>query len=318
MLARKTKMSLREAFNEWLSLTKVGRVESTNNDYVYGFREFLEWCERRKLTIETFDRHCAVAWIQTRIKRRDNSNYIKRSIGRWRRFFEWLRSEDRIKDNPFHTKYLPKLPTKACDRICWSESDYVRVLNECRNNPKFEKYWPLAVIAGWHTGARMSDIALLRWEQVDFENRVLNLKPLKLDRFGQKLCVPMEEELYEVLHQERMKLGPHEQAQPWVQERLSFDYRYFRTRVLMHFSIIVRNAGLPNHSFHGLRHAFVSRLINSGVEASVIGSMTGQSIETIQGYAHISMSAKIAALARARGPKPDQVVEVDFPNSATK
>jgi site-specific recombinase XerD len=72
-----------------------------------------------------------------------------------------------------------------------------------------------------------------------------------------------------------------------------------RKSMVAQFRSLCKGVGIP-HSFHAFRHAFVTRLVNAGVDPLIIGSMTGQSREQIQAYAHVSNEAKCSALAKAR------------------
>lgn len=108
----------------------------------------------------------------------------------------------------------------------------------------------------------------------------------------------MERELYDHLLELHNK---RKVESPFVLPLMCAIYTGPFTQVLVgQFRHICDDAGLKEHSFHSFRHGFVSRLVNAGVDPITIGSMTGQTIEQIQEYSHVSPQAKVNALAQSR------------------
>ena len=74
-----------------------------------------------------------------------------------------------------------------------------------------------------------------------------------------------------------------------------------RTLLAYQFRWILREAKIPReYSFHSYRHAFISRLLNAGVDVKIIQSMTGQSLRVLYDYVTVTPDAQRAALDKAR------------------
>lgn len=204
---------------------------------------------------------------------------------------------------------VPRPRDKKANRKAFSPEEFALLLRG------FDKYsmaisepWQSACMVGYYTGLRHIDVAYLRWAPsgdphdpgtyVDFAEEAIIAHPVKMRRFGQRLEIPIEPELYEHL---QACTADRRQDCPWVNPM----FRWWFENDLHQHNIIFRNVcksiGLGrNHCFHSFRYGFVSRLINAGVNPIVISSMTGQSLSTIQTYSQVSMEAKTVALSQAR------------------
>lgn len=192
--------------------------------------------------------------------------------------------------------FLPAVKIENSPRRPFTREHYVAILNECTKD-KYCADWFSACIFGWNTGMRIGDTIRVEWDHVDMENELLHLWPLKKQNVTQHLEIPIEPELMQ--HLEFLKA--HRTKSPHVLSalrlKLDADPRWFYA-----FRHILNAVGLryPHYTFHSFRHSFISRMFNAGVDAKIIGSLTGQAVTTVYRYVHVSNDAKKIALEKAR------------------
>jgi len=129
------------------------------------------------------------------------------------------------------------------------------------------------------TGCRCSEIFRLRWDEVDLERGVLNLKDSKT---GPKTVALSEAAITILEGLPRVAGNPHvivgwRHEQPYLGEAKAWER--IRTR-----------AGLEDVRIHDLRHAFASVAIsNSGASLALVGGALGHSSPASTGrYAHLA------------------------------
>jgi integrase len=113
---------------------------------------------------------------------------------------------------------------------------------------------PLLLVI-YHTMARIDEILRLRWEDVNFQERTVQLWTRKR-RGGSWAAdkVPMNEVLYETLQQLWVKRTQNE----WVFLNSQTDTRYMKRPKLMR--TICQRAGVRQFGFHAIRHYVASYL----------------------------------------------------------
>ncbi len=181
--------------------------------------------------------------------------------------YEWLRT------NPMHKVQAPRLPDERVRFLDAEEQG--RLLGACRRSPCPFLY-PLVVLA-MTTGARKMECLMLRWADVDLDQRVIRLERTKTRlRRG----VPLPSMTRTILQTWRTQVSspyvfPGTKAQP-----PDINRRWYWAR---------DRAGLVDFRFHDLRHTAASYLAMSGVRIEVIADILGhRSIQTTRRYAHLS------------------------------
>ena len=235
-----------------------------------------------------------------------NPNSVRMYLARMKSFFSWCRLRGFMKHDPLEG--LPKIKPAEVHKVPFTWGQYQLVLDAAAKfkgtvrRPAIN--WVHACTLGWHTGLRFSDCATLRWEMCDFISDVINARPKKMAHVRKEIAIPMEP----LLRLHLLSLGYKESG--LVDPFFCHEYHSDRPRHLDNFREICDSVGLPRHTFHSLRHSFVSRLLNSGVSAEVVSQLTGQSAAIVSRYAHISIDAKRKAMERAREPEEQPKAEV--------
>ncbi|MFZ5877442.1 MAG: tyrosine-type recombinase/integrase [Nitrospirota bacterium] len=182
-----------------------------------------------------------------------------------------------------------------------------------------------AVIVALNTGLRREECLGLRWESIDFENRVLTVYKTKS---GKARSVPLNDAAIKALRglkswmtsiwvfptddgeakKPAKKTKPTEkgESEPSKAKRpvTHTDPDNFYNRV---FLPACRAAGLDDVTFHTLRHTFASHLAMSGTDLYTIQKLLGHStLRMTERYAHLSPTYLKQAVANLPFGKPTQ------------
>jgi integrase len=177
-------------------------------------------------------------------------------------------------------KHITKYPEEKRQRFL-STAELRRVGEVLREMECERLELPSAILAVRlliFTGCRLNEIMKLKWEHVDFADRVLRLPDSKT---GAKL-VHLGQPAIELL-----QAVPQIKENPWVitgtleGNRLS-DLQPFWQRVRA-------RAGLKDARIHDLRHTFASTAVASGQGLPMIGKLLGHTqVQTTARYAHLA------------------------------
>ncbi len=163
--------------------------------------------------------------------------------------------------------------------------EYRRLLEKCSSHLK-----PIVQLA-YLTAMRCGEILKLRWEQVDFKNRVIYLEAADT-KTQEKREVPLTEELLDLLKQVPRTLGS-----PYVFTWKGQTMGTIKTA----FKRACRQAGVLDFRFHDLRHCAVTNLRKAGVSDSVIMSISGHKTHAVfRKYDRVDREDRLAALEKAK------------------
>jgi integrase len=145
------------------------------------------------------------------------------------------------------------------------------------------------IMAALDTGMRRGEITNQRWEDIDFDRRILSVTRSTKAPEGEAREIPLSTRLYDLLAANREERG------------LIFTFRGKQVRILKRaWQATLRRAGLRHIRFHDLRHTFNTRLMEAGVMQEVrmalMGHSSGQKVHSI--YTHVELPVKRDAIAR--------------------
>lgn len=176
--------------------------------------------------------------------------------------------------------------------------------------------WKSMILFGLYTGQRLSDLASLRWDQIDLQAGELKLTTAKTGRLMQiPLAPPLLAHLYEAFKQK----SDTERVHPSCFETLGKNYK--SSTLSNRFGNLLFDASLRpkvSHkkekegrsgaktsaqlSFHSLRHTAVTLLKEAGTPSAVVMELIGHdSAQMSQHYTHVGSEA----LAKAARSFPD-------------
>lgn len=125
-----------------------------------------------------------------------------------------------------------------------------------------------------YTGCRCSEALALTWNDVDFDDRTIKISGTKTEMSIRK--IPLTSDVETLLKNEQKKV-----------KKSSHDFRIFpysREIVSRTFKKLC-----PEHHLHDLRHTFITRCAESGINVSVCQQIVGHSTAdmTLNVYTHV-------------------------------
>jgi integrase len=198
--------------------------------------------------------------------------------------WEWM------DENPMQKVRRCKLP-KGRTRFL-SDAERERLLAACRESTS--PYLYAVVVVAICTGARFGEILGLRWEDIDFDRRIMRLEQTKN---GEKRAVPLAAPAFaEVLKLREARRG----EAPWVFRRSCDTKRPIELR--KHWFIAIKKAGIADFRFHDLRHTAASYLAMNSASLLEIAAVLGhKTLAMVQRYSHITDQHTSAILDRMTG-----------------
>lgn len=159
--------------------------------------------------------------------------------------------------------------------------------------PSFD--WELVIRLGARAGLRRGEIAMLRWQDVNFKEHQIYVAPNKTDmhRF-----VPISEDLYKALNVAKKRAKT-----PFVINIGEEHSRKTKDYLTSYYKKIAKSAGVKSF-LHKLRHTFASHLVQAGVDLYSVSKLLGHSsINMTEIYAHLAPKTLKDAVSRL--PKVD-------------
>lgn len=179
---------------------------------------------------------------------------------------------------------IKKLKTPPPQIDFLTEEESIRLLKSA------DGMWYLVILTALRTGLRLGELRGLRWEDIDWETRQLNVirSIYKKDNIGppksnKQRHIPLTSDLYSELYQVREIKG------------YVFKYRKKHLKNDLCRNELFRicdKAGLRKISWHPLRHSFASHLAMKGAPMISIKELMGHSdIQTTMRYSHLTPNA---------------------------
>ncbi len=188
--------------------------------------------------------------------------------------------EYELEKNPIVTKDLPKVKKK---RKIPLEMDELKSLFQIAEK-KYPHMIPVLTCACM-TGMRRGEIETLKWDDVDLDERWINVEA-ENNKSGREKEIAINETLFFAL-EDLKKLENEDSGHVFVYHNPRFN-RISRVPVKSHFEQIVEEAGLKGKAhFHLLRHTVASALARAGVDSVSIQHMLGHAnLSTTEIYLH--------------------------------
>jgi integrase len=151
--------------------------------------------------------------------------------------------------------------------------------------------WKGLILAGYFTGGRLSDLARLKWSNVDLTEKTITFVQRKVEGKSPKarVKIPIHPALQEYLVSGAINDSPNAPVFPQLYDKpgagksgLSMAFKRIMEKAGIAAGVIRKRGGIAGRSvsalsFHSLRHSFNSALANSGVSQELRMKLTGHS-----------------------------------------
>ena len=208
--------------------------------------------------------------------------------------------QDHIRKNPCLAldSLHKKARVNATKRATFSASQLAKLVRAAEGD------WKAAILFGYYTGARLSDVANMRWQSTDLDADTICFTPSKT---GREITLPLHPNLKKALKLQMRGIGKafmfpslagkgtggaHGLSGRFtaIMERAGIEGKIMR--------VVENGRGISSLSFHSLRHSFTSALANAGVAEEVRMKLTGHSTRDVHaGYSHHEMELLRSAIA---------------------
>ncbi len=204
---------------------------------------------------------------------------------------------------------VPKVTLKLKPPIIVTPEQYSKIKDAAKGTIVY-----YATVCAYRTGMRLSDVCLLKWENINFDELVIIYSPYKTRKKGKMAACPIVAggDLHQVLLELR-EIPPHPNPmwKPYVSPELAMSYpMYFDNKsvdlvppVSNQFTHLCRRLGYNDLTFHKLRNAFMSRLVANNVSWPAACQITGlTSFEVYLRYAKPELANLRAQMAKLDEP----------------
>jgi len=193
---------------------------------------------------------------------------------------------------------LEPLPEETAERSTFSAEQVAQLVNAAQGD------WKGAILCAYYTGARLRDVANLRWNEVDLKKQAIRFTPSKTKK---PVTIPLHPEL------ETHLLKSPGVGKAFLFPSLAEKGTGGKCGLSGQFAEIMERAGIAgvitrhtaqgrancSLSFHSLRHSFNSALANAGVAQEVRQKLTGHaSAEMNDAYTHHDLQTLREAVAK--------------------
>jgi integrase len=191
-----------------------------------------------------------------------------------------------IESNPLVKIRLPKIPQNK--PIFINDVELKQIINYENDQTLKDIY-----LFAFYSGCRINEILNLKWNSIDFVQRIIRVKNDKdfTTKSKKERGIPINDRLLESLQSRLPKIKRLDQDDYVFQNPKGVKFR--SDTVSKCFKEAVRSAAkdLPLNSnihFHTLRHSFASCLVQKGVSIYELSKLLGHAdIKTTQIYAHL-------------------------------
>lgn len=184
-------------------------------------------------------------------------------------------------DFTYNTKIVGNEKNTRKDKVVFlSVSEIKKLFNTAVDNRSIKSTSPYIIITGILTGARISEIKALKWENIDFKNKTITIdhsynekdhKLVPTKNISSNRTIKVTQQLLDILNE--LKANNTE---------LIFENPRYRTvpltgTVNLMLKKLMAKAGLsrPAFTFHSLRHCHVAMLLYQNVDIYAISQRLG-------------------------------------------
>jgi integrase len=207
---------------------------------------------------------------------------VNRDLSVLRRIFYWSVEEGYLLANP--------LGRLRMERERRTKRPVMSVAEEIKLNSAAPEHLQRIILCALHTGMRRGEILQQRWDDIDFDNRILHVSHSKTPE-GEAREIPLTSRLYEVLSAHRRNHG-------LVFTLDDHGLKNIKTA----WGASLRRSGIRHFRFHDLRHTANTRMMLAGVlqevRREILGHSSQRSRDINDRYTQIELPEKREAILK--------------------
>lgn len=285
-----------EWFDEWLEGKAQTKSAATAERYKQVKRDFLESLgNRARLSLTHLSPKDIRTYRDAELAGGKSSKTANLSVKIVSAGFNAAFRQGYITSNPCMA--LESLAEETAERSAFTPAQIVKLIKAAKGD------WKGAILLAYFTGARLRDVANMRWNAIDLKRQILTFTPSKTKK---PVTIPLRSEL------ERQLLKSPGVGKAFLFPSLAGKRTGGKTGLSGQFSAIMTRAGIAGKitrhtaegrknsslSFHSLRHSFNSAMANAGVSQEIRQKLTGHSSAEMNViYTHHELEPLRAAVA---------------------
>ncbi len=220
-----------------------------------------------------------------------NRRSVSRKLSSVKSFFDFLERFSLIRVNPADRVKFPKSERRIPTFL--NIDDLFRLLDSMKRGTLLEKRNAAMFEMFYSTGMRVSEIEGLDFEDVDFDNRMVNV----FGKGAKERKVPVGRRALEALEEYR-RFVPRE-FRPMFLNKDGGRLSARSIRRILKKQVAACGIDMPV-TCHTLRHSFATHMLDSGADLRGIQEILGHvSLSTTQVYTHVSMDRLYEVYDRA-------------------
>lgn len=271
-------------------------------------------------------RRIIVAWVNAMVDFTDDKtgrqwslNSIRQAHRLLERAFDAAVEQDLIEENPAASVKVPR--RRRGDEMIIDDADQEshalspeqeqQLLVEVLRTNKYHGLYLLYVLA-LRLGLRRGELLGLRWQDIDFEGKVLHVRQQVIRLDGEikvttpktpssRRDIPLPDDLVTPLREYKLQLGARAHVKGLVFPNEQGEERQ-PNGIDQHFRRSCDRINLKGFVFHSLRKTWVTRLRTDGTDLEVVAALAGHKTVkvTAETYSDATMDRKRAAVEKGR------------------
>ena len=284
---------MKEAINSFLAYLTVEKGFSSNT--IAAYRNDLE--QLAEFTRDeadksgslpswaSFGRQGMLKYLLNLKERNYAATTIARKVAALRSFFNFMKAEGTVNDNPSHNVGAPKVGRSLPKPV--SISEVRRLLEQPTKQSRPEAKRDLAILQLLYaSGMRVSELVSLNLDNIDTEEGSVRC----LGKGHKERIIPIHQRaakaIEEYISEVRPNLAHQEETALFVNARGERLTRQGLWQILKEYA---RAAGLEGITPHTLRHSFATHMLNGGADLRSVQELLGHAnISTTQVYTHLT------------------------------
>ncbi|MBI3414237.1 MAG: site-specific integrase [Verrucomicrobia bacterium] len=289
---------------DWLAGKKQTRSQGTGESYGYVVDRFIKHLGKRAaLNIAHISSRDVKSFRDAEIHAGKSGRTCNRGVSVIRTAFNAARRQGLITENP--AEALDDLGHKAVKKEVFTAEQTAALLGAAPSQD-----WRGVILFAYFTGARLWDVANMKWTSIDLSAKTIRFTPRKTARTGKEIVIPLHPDLEAHL----LTIAGQDNPEAFLFSTLAGRKTGGSQGLSTPFSRIMEKAGIAagasgprkgtrgrtfsKLSFHSFRHGFNSAMLNRGVSQEIRQLLTGHaSAEMNKNYSHHELEPLRAAVS---------------------